>query len=103
MRKVAWQGPRARDQYLGYLALTDEAVRLSGRDESTGVEVALSIPHGALGGIRTRGGTIVLELLDGEIEVAPVDSSPAEVDRLAHRLSPRPIRPAARRPVTPRR
>ena len=87
LRKVAWRGPRARDRYLGYLALTDEAVRLSGRDESTSVDVALSIPHAALRAIRASERTIVLELADGEIAVTPVDGSSAEVERLAHRLA----------------
>ncbi len=87
LRKVAWRGPRARDRYLGYLALTDEAVRLSGRDESTSVDIALSIPHTALRAIRASEGTIVLELADGELVVTPVDGSTAEVERLAHRLA----------------
>ena len=87
LRKVAWRGPRARDQYVGYLALTDEAVRLSGRDETTCVDVALSIPHGALRGIKVSARTIVLELADGEIAVEPVDGSSAEVERLVHRLA----------------
>jgi hypothetical protein len=100
MRKVAWRGPRARDRYLGYLALTDEAVRLSGRDQSTGVDVALSIPHAALRGIRASEGTIVLELFDGEITVTPVDGSPADLERLAHRLVAATEPPAARRRVS---
>ena len=86
LRKVAWRGPRARDEYVGYLALTDEAVRLSGRDEATGVEVALSIPHEALRRVRSSGETIVLELVDGEIVLEPV-GSPVEVERFVHRLA----------------
>ena len=85
LRKVAWRGPRARDEYVGYLALTDEAVRLSGRDEASGVEVALSIPHEALRRIRSSEERIVLELVDGEIVVEPVGSQ-AEVERFVRRL-----------------
>ena len=87
LRRVAWRGPRARDRYVGYLALTDEAVRLSGRDDSTCLDVAISIPHAALRGIRASKGTIVIELVDGEIVVRPADGSTAEVERLAHRLA----------------
>ena len=88
LRKVAWRGARVREGHVGYLALIDEAVRLSGRDESTGVDVALSIPHAALHGVRVSEGAVVLELAEGEpIVVMPVDDTAAEVDRLAHRLA----------------
>ena len=103
LRKVAWRGPRACERYLGYLALTDEAVRLSGRDEATRVDVALSIPHEALRSVRACEGTVVLELVDGEIVVEPVDGSTAEVERLAHRLTAAVEPPTARRRVSRRR
>ena len=88
LRKVAWHGPSPRERRDGYLALTDEAVRLSGREASTGVDLALSIPHEAIDAVRPTAGAIVLELSSGErIVITPVDTTPSDLERLAHRLA----------------
>jgi hypothetical protein len=96
LRKVAWRRLRGKQHYLGYLTLTDQAVRLSGHEQATGIDVTLSIPPAAIDRVRI-GHTdervageraIVVELVDSEsVLVAPVDSTATDVDRLARRLA----------------
>jgi hypothetical protein len=97
LRKVAWRRRHAHQHYTGYLTLTDETIRLSGRESATGIDVALSIPHQAINSVRI--GTtaddqlagepaIVLEVADGEpILLQPIDSGRLEISSLARRLA----------------
>jgi hypothetical protein len=95
LRKVAWHRAHVRHPYVGYLTLTDDLVRLAGREEATGIDVALSIPLAAIERVRVAADacldaerSIVLELADGEpVHVLPLDGSRAEVERLARRLA----------------
>ena len=94
LRKVAWRRRYAHQHYAGYLTLTDEAIRLSGRESATGIDVALSIPHTAIGSAVI--GTdeladepaVVLEVADGEpILIRPIGTGPLEIDTLVRRLA----------------
>jgi hypothetical protein len=97
LRKVAWRRRHAHQHYAGYLTLTDETIRLSGRESATGIDVALSIPHEAIGSARI--GTtledelegeqaVVLEVADGEpILVRPIGTGKREIQALARRLA----------------
>jgi hypothetical protein len=95
LRKVAWHRVHVRRPYVGYLTLTDDIVRLAGREEETGIDVALSIPLTAIDRVRVAADacldaerSIVLDLADGEpIRVVPLDGTRAEVERLARRLA----------------
>jgi hypothetical protein len=95
LRKVAWHRLHVRQPYVGYLTLTDEAVRLSGREAETGIDVALSIPLSGIDRVRRASDAcldadraIVLELADGEpIRVVPIECSRADLERLARRLT----------------
>ena len=97
LRQVAWRRRHAHQHYAGYLTLTDEAIRLSGRESATGIDVALSIPHRAVDRIRI--GTepddclvgepaIVLELADqAPILLRPIGTGRFDLDALARKLS----------------
>jgi hypothetical protein len=94
LRKVAWRRRYARQHYAGYLALTDETIRLSGRESATGIDVALSIPCGAIGSARIGSDelagepAVVLEVADGEpILIRPIGTGLLEIDTLARRLA----------------
>jgi hypothetical protein len=96
LRKVGWRRLHAQQHYLGYLTLTDQAVRLSGHEQATGIDVTLSIPPAAIDRVRIGHAdervagerAIVLELVASEaVLVAPEDSTAADVDRLARRLA----------------
>ncbi|MDX6511335.1 MAG: hypothetical protein QOE36_839 [Gaiellaceae bacterium] len=97
LRRVSWRRQHARHEYLGYLTVTDETIRLSGREGNTEIDVALSIPCSAVVGVRV--GTaldeqlagedaVVLELTDGEpIVLGPVGAGRLALNQLAHRLA----------------
>jgi hypothetical protein len=94
LRKVAWRRRHAHQHYAGYLTLTDELIRLSGRESATGIDVALSIPHEAIGSARigtdelTGEPAVVLEVADGEpILIRPIGTGPLELDVLARKLA----------------
>src|SRR6476660_6026214 len=97
LRQVAWRRRHAHKHYVGHIALTDEAVRLSGRETGTGIVAALSIPPTAIRGVRIGEGpneqivgerAIVLELDDDEpIYVRPVGTGVLELETLTRRLA----------------
>ncbi len=66
-RRVAWRRQHAQRHYVGYVTVTDEAVRLAGREQTTGIDVSLSIPHTAIRDVRV--GTKDTEMVDGELTV----------------------------------
>jgi hypothetical protein len=47
-RRVTWRRQHASQHYLGYVTVTDQGVRLAGREHETGIDVSLSIPHDAI-------------------------------------------------------
>jgi len=95
-RRVAWRRQHAQRHYVGYVTVTEDTVRLAGREQATGIDVALSIPHTAIRKIRVAQNaseslvgepTVVLELDDEEpIYVRPLGSSPLDLDGFARKL-----------------
>jgi hypothetical protein len=95
-RRVAWRRRHASQHYLGYVTVTEDGVRLAGREHATGIDVSLSIPHGAIRKVRVARDsgeevvgerTVVLELRDDEpIYVRPVSTMPLDLDGFARRL-----------------
>jgi hypothetical protein len=65
LRQVTWRREGAATAYAGYVAVTDEAVRLQGSEPATGIDVALRIPHAAIERVRVDGDAVVLELSGG--------------------------------------
>ncbi|HEX4526229.1 MAG TPA: hypothetical protein VH108_05750, partial [Gaiellaceae bacterium] len=51
-RRVAWRRQHAQRHYVGYVTVTEDTVRLAGREQATGIDVALSIPRTAIRKIR---------------------------------------------------
>ncbi len=95
-RRVAWRRQYAQRHYVGYATVTESAVRLVGREEATGIDVSLSIPHTAIEAVRVGSdGTemvdgesaVVLELRDEEpIYVRPLGEGPLDLDGFARKL-----------------
>jgi hypothetical protein len=90
IRQVTWRREGAATCYAGYVAVTEDAVRLQGREAATGIDVALRVPHTAIEQVRVDDDAVVLELTGG----APVRVVPHGRDAAA--LAGRLIR--ARRP-----
>jgi hypothetical protein len=96
-RRVAWRRQHAQRHYVGYVTVTEDSVRLAGREEATGIDVALSIPHSAIRSVRVGTTetekvdgelTVVLELRDEEpIYVRPVGTGPQDLDSFARKFS----------------
>ncbi len=95
-RQVAWRRQYAQRHYVGYATVTESSVRLVGREEATGIDVSLSIPHTAIEGVRVGNGsselvdggqTVVLELRDEEpIYIRPLAEGPLDLDGFARKL-----------------
>jgi hypothetical protein len=95
-RRVAWRRQHAQRHYVGYVTVTDDTVRLAGREQATGIDVALSIPHTAVRRVRVaKNGSeevvgersVVLELSDDEpIYVRPLDTGSLDLDSFARKL-----------------
>ena len=95
-RRVTWRRQHASQHYVGYVTVTDDTVRLAGREHATGIGVSLSIPHDAIRKVRVARDSgeevvgersVVLELLDDEpIYVRPVSPGPLDLDSFARRL-----------------
>jgi hypothetical protein len=95
-RRVTWRRQHASQHYLGYVTVTDQGVRLAGREHETGIDVSLSIPHDAIRKIRIALNdgeevvgerSVVLELRDdAPIYVRPVSTGPLDLDGFARKL-----------------
>jgi hypothetical protein len=82
--------------FVGFLRTGDEAIRLTGRDPDTGVDVTLSIPLGGIEGVRVSAiddelvageRSVVLELTDSPaIFLSPRGAGPLRVHVLARLL-----------------
>jgi hypothetical protein len=94
--KVAWCRQGVRTYFVGALRAGDEGIRLTGRDPTSGIDVALSIPlaeveHVHLSASRNEllagEPCVVLELADSEsIFIRQVGAGPLQVEVLAGRL-----------------
>jgi hypothetical protein len=97
-RRVAWRRQHASRHYVGYVTVTDGNVRLAGREEATGMDVALTIPTRAIRQVRVGEATgeeiagersVVLELRDDDaIYMRPVSAGPVDLDGFARKLRP---------------
>jgi tRNA A37 threonylcarbamoyladenosine synthetase subunit TsaC/SUA5/YrdC len=95
-RRVTWRRQHAHEHYVGYVTVTDESVRLAGREHATGIDVSLSIPHDAIRKVRLARDdgeqvvgerSVVLELSDDQpIYVRPVSIGPLDLDSFARKL-----------------
>jgi hypothetical protein len=95
-RRVTWRRRHATQHYVGYVTVTDDSVRLAGREHATGIDVSLSIPHDAICKVRVARDSgeevvgeqsVVLELRHDEpIYVRPVGTGPINLDGFARRL-----------------
>ena len=97
-RRVAWRRRHAPQHYVGYVTVTDDSVRLAGTEHHTGIDVALSIPYGAIRKVRLADDpgdevvgerSVVLELReDDPILVRPLSTGPLDLDGFARKLRP---------------
>jgi hypothetical protein len=95
-RRVTWRRQHASQHYVGYVTVTDQSVRLAGREHATGIDVSLSIPYDAIRQVRLAEDSreqvvgeqsVVLELRDDEpIYVRPVCTGPLDLDGFARKL-----------------
>jgi hypothetical protein len=96
---VAWRRQHAQRNYVGYATVTESSVRLVGREEATGIDVSLSIPHTAIKAVRVGSSAtetvdaesaVVLELRDEEpIYVRPLGDGQTDLDGFARKLRAR--------------
>lgn len=97
VKRVMWWHDRTpRRSYLGYLALLDDAFRLAGREEQSGIDAALTVPHRAVCDVRTCAcepagaesqTEIVLELADeAPIVLRPLAGGEGQTEALARRI-----------------
>jgi len=96
LRRVAWRRLSAPQHYIGYVTITDDVIRLSGREEPTGIDVALSIPcaavrHTHIGTLPEEQlageSTLVLDVADGvPIVVRPIGIGELQLESLARKL-----------------
>jgi hypothetical protein len=94
--RIAWRRQGLTTHFVGWLRTGDDAIRLTGRDADTGVDVALSIPVAGVDRVRVAEGTddvlggertVVLELGGGPaILLSPRGVRPLHVHVLARRL-----------------
>jgi hypothetical protein len=95
-RRVTWRRQHAAQHYVGYVTVTDDSVRLAGREHTTGIDVSLSIPYDAICMVRVAQDdgeevvgerSVVLELHDDRpIYVRPLGSGPLDLDGFARKL-----------------
>jgi hypothetical protein len=95
--RVIWRRRHASRHYVGYVLVADDAVRLAGHEQDTGIYAVLSIPYDAIDDARV-GHTpdeavagrqaVVLELPDEDpIYVRPAIVVPRSLDDLVRRLN----------------
>jgi hypothetical protein len=94
--KIAWCRHGVRTYFVGALRAGDEGIRLTGRDPSSGIDVALSIPLAEVEHVRVSASDdellagepcVVLELADSEpIFIRQVGVGAFQVHVLARRL-----------------
>jgi hypothetical protein len=97
-RQVAWKRRYAQQHYLGYVTVSESGIRLAGHEQASGIDAALTIPHGAIRKVRVGRDTgedvvgersVVLELTDNEpIYVRPVCAGKIDLEGFARRLVP---------------
>jgi hypothetical protein len=95
-RRVTWRRQHAAQHYVGYVTVTDDTVRLAGREHATGIDASLSIPYDAISKVRLARGegeevvgerSVVLELRnDRPIYVRPVGTGPLDLEAFARKL-----------------
>ena len=98
-RQVAWRRQHAQRHYVGYVSVTETNVRLAGREEATGIDVSLSIPHTAIREIRVGSKStewvdgeqsVILELRDEEpIYIRPLGDNSLDLDGFARKFRAR--------------
>ena len=97
IKRVFWRDEQnPRRSYLGYMAFLDDAIRLAGREEQSGIDAALTVPHAAVCAVTTCACVpaepdarteIVLDLLGGApIVLRPLGGSDVQTEALARRL-----------------
>ena len=95
--RVVWRRRHASRHYVGYVLVGDDAVRLAGNEQDTGIYAVLSIPQEAIEEARVGRGpreqvvgeqAVVLELADDDpIYLRPIGIGPLGLDDLARKLS----------------
>ena len=95
-RRVTWRRRYAHSHYVGYVTVNDRNLRLAGSEHATGIDVALTIPYGAIRKIRVGRDpceevvgerSVVLELADNDpIYVRPVSTGRTDLRDFARRL-----------------
>jgi len=95
--RVVWRRRHASRHYVGYVLVADDAVRLDGKEQDTGIYAVLSIPHDAIDQARVGRDSreqvvgeqaVVLELADDDpIYLRPIGTGPLGLDDLARKLS----------------
>ena len=94
--RVAWRRMHAQRHYVGYVTIGDDEVRLAGHEQTTGIDVTLSIPFGAIHGVRVGSDTdgkvvgeraVVMDLGEDEpIYLRPLGHEGSDLTQLAQRL-----------------
>jgi hypothetical protein len=94
--RVAWRRMHAQRHYVGYVTIGYDEIRLAGHEQTTGIDVTLSIPFGAIHGVRVGSDddgkvvgerAVVVDLGEDEpIYVRPLEPDAAELNNLAQRL-----------------
>jgi len=95
--RVAWRRKYASRHYVGYVLVADDAIRLAGDEDETGIHAVLSIPPTAIEGTRVGRApseqvvgeqAVVIELSDNDpIYLRPIGTGSLGLDELARKLS----------------
>jgi hypothetical protein len=96
-RRVTWRRRYAHSQYVGYVTVSDNNLRLAGSEHATGIDVALTIPNDAIRQVRVGRDpyeeilgerSVVLELTDNDpIYLRPISTDAIDLQGFARRLS----------------